>query len=64
MNYEDEELHASMARHTDAAAGAWAAGAVEAMASASRACLEYRAHKRASVRGVLPALEAAAVEHA
>ena len=64
MNYEDEELHASMARHTDAAAGAWAAGAVEAMASASRACLEYRSHKRASVRDVLPALEAAGAEHA
>ena len=53
-----------MERHTDVAAGAWAAGAVEAMASASRACLEYRAHKRASVRDVLPALEAAGAEHA
>ena len=58
MNYyEDEELeselHASMsmAQHADAAAGAWAAGAVEAMAKASHACLEYRSHKRASAAG-------------
>ena len=35
-----------------------------AMAKASRACLEYRSHKRASVQDVLLALEAAAVEHA
>jgi serine/threonine protein kinase len=65
MNYEDEDLHENMAaRHTDATAGAWAAGAVEAMAKASRACLEFRSQKRASVRSVLPALEAAAAEHA
>jgi hypothetical protein len=65
MNYEDEDLYQNMAeRHTDATAGAWAAGAVEAMASASHACLEYRSHKRASVRDVLPALEAAGAEHA
>ena len=62
---EDEDLYQDMMeRHTDVAAGAWAAGAVEAMASASHACLEYRAHKRASVRDVLPALEAAGAEHA
>jgi hypothetical protein len=64
MNYEVEDLHENMEQHTDATAGVWAAGAVDAMAKASQACLEYKSHKRASVRDVLPALEAAGMEFA
>ena len=63
MNYADEDLHKNMAQHTDASAGAWAAGAVEAMAKASQACLEFRSQKRSTVQDVLPALEATCAEH-
>ena len=64
MNYEDEHLHATIHEHTDARGGKWAAGAVDALAQASHACLEYRSHNRASVRDILPALEAVVAQHA
>jgi hypothetical protein len=61
LNYEKEEWHTdgTIEALADGKAGDWEPAAITALASASKKLLEYRAHKRSTVREILPAMEAA-----